>query len=135
MLRSSTFFSQHSNCDNLPLPPHINFHTPTFRTIKIRKIPNPLLPTTACFTNNFYPSLQIFLTGNAFLANVALADLLVTGLVIPASAIVILAGHKESPVICRFEWTLEALCFLVTVLTLATIAMENYARLCLPAER
>lgn len=74
-------------------------------------------------------------TGNAFLVNVALADLLVTGLVLPASAIVILAGHKESLGICRFEWTLEALCFLVTVLTLATIAVENYMRLCLPVER
>lgn len=69
------------------------------------------------------------------MVNVALADLLVTGLVIPASAIVILAGHEESLSICRFEWTLEALCFLVTVLTLATIAVENYARLCMPAER
>lgn len=64
--------------------------------------------------------------------NVALADLLVTGLVIPVSVIVILAGHEESVSTCRFEWTLEALCFLVTVLTLATIAAENYARLCLP---
>ncbi|XP_034943497.1 RYamide receptor-like isoform X2 [Chelonus insularis] len=52
-----------------------------------------------------------------------------------ASAIVILAGHEESPGICRFEWTLEALCFLVTVLTLATIAGENYARLCLPHDK
>ncbi|KAH0535644.1 melatonin receptor type 1A-like [Cotesia glomerata] len=73
--------------------------------------------------------------GNAFLVNVALADLLVTGLVIPSSAIVILAGHEDSLSICRFEWTLEALCFLVTILTLATIAGENYARLCLPAEK
>lgn len=67
--------------------------------------------------------------------NVALADLVVTGLVIPVSVIVILAGHEESLATCRFEWTLEALCFLVTVLTLAAIAFENYARLCLPAER
>ncbi|CAG5081408.1 Similar to Mtnr1a: Melatonin receptor type 1A (Mus musculus) [Cotesia congregata] len=73
--------------------------------------------------------------GNAFLVNVALADLLVTGLVIPSSAIVILAGHEDSLSICRFEWTLEALCFLVTILTLATIAGENYARLCLPTEK
>lgn len=75
------------------------------------------------------------ISGNAFLVNVALADLLVTGLVIPASAIVILAGQQESPGICRFEWSLEALCFLVTVFTLATIATENYARLCLSEER
>ncbi|KAG7189486.1 hypothetical protein KM043_017180 [Ampulex compressa] len=78
---------------------------------------------------------QLKKRGNAFLVNVALADLLVTGLVIPVSAIVILAGHDESLSTCRFEWTLEALCFLVTVQTLATIAAENYARLCLPAER
>ncbi|XP_076633798.1 adenosine receptor A1 isoform X1 [Colletes latitarsis] len=78
---------------------------------------------------------QLKKRGNAFLVNVALADLLVTGLVIPVSVIVILAGHEESLNTCRFEWTLEALCFLVTVLTLATIAAENYTRLCLPPER
>ncbi|OXU31659.1 hypothetical protein TSAR_014853 [Trichomalopsis sarcophagae] len=73
--------------------------------------------------------------GNAFLVNVALADLLISGMVIPASAILILAGHEESPRgICSFEWTLEALCFLVTVLTLAAIAVENYMRLCWPIE-
>lgn len=68
------------------------------------------------------------------MVNVALADLLVTGLVLPASAIVILAGQKETPGICKFEWTLEALCFLVTSLTLATVAVENYSRLCLSAQ-
>jgi hypothetical protein len=73
--------------------------------------------------------------GNAFLVNVALADLLVTGLVMPVSMIVILAGHEESLGTCRFESTLEILCFLVTILTLATIAGENYARLCMSAER
>ncbi|XP_076670191.1 adenosine receptor A1 isoform X2 [Andrena cerasifolii] len=78
---------------------------------------------------------QLKKRGNAFLVNVALADLLVTGLVIPVSVIVILAGHEESLNTCRFEWTLEALCFLVTVLTLPTIAAENYNRLCLPPER
>ncbi|XP_054000633.1 beta-1 adrenergic receptor-like [Hylaeus anthracinus] len=78
---------------------------------------------------------QLKKRGNAFLVNVALADLLVTGLVIPVSVIVILAGHEESVNTCRFEWTLEALCFLVTVLTLTTIAAENYIRLCLPRER
>nr|XP_034175850.1 RYamide receptor-like [Osmia lignaria]XP_034175851.1 RYamide receptor-like [Osmia lignaria]XP_034175852.1 RYamide receptor-like [Osmia lignaria]XP_034175853.1 RYamide receptor-like [Osmia lignaria] len=78
---------------------------------------------------------QLKKRGNAFLVNVALADLLVTGMVIPVSVIVILAGHEESLSTCRFECTLEALCFLVTVLTLATIAAENYTRLCLPAER
>ncbi|EZA55529.1 hypothetical protein DMN91_008935 [Ooceraea biroi] len=78
---------------------------------------------------------QLSKRGNAFLVNVALADLLVTGLVMPVSMIVILAGHEESLATCRFESTLEILCFLVTILTLATIAGENYARLCTSAER
>ncbi|KAI4491944.1 hypothetical protein M0804_003336 [Polistes exclamans] len=78
---------------------------------------------------------QLKKRGNAFLVNVALADLLVTGFVIPASVIVILAGHEESLTICRVEWTVQSICFLVTVLTLTTIAAENYARLCLPPER
>lgn len=75
--------------------------------------------------------------GNAYLVNVALADLLISGMVIPASAILILAGmHDEYPRgVCDFEWTLEALCFLVTVLTLAVIAVENYMRLCWPVEK
>lgn len=62
--------------------------------------------------------------------NVALADLLVSGLVVPASAVVILAGLQENLVVCRFQWFLAALCFLVTVLSIASIAAENYVRLC-----
>ncbi|XP_014215145.1 adenosine receptor A3-like [Copidosoma floridanum] len=75
--------------------------------------------------------------GNAYLVNVALADLLISGMVIPASAILILAGmHDEYPRgICVFEWTLEALCFLVTVITFVAISVENYMRLCWPVER
>ncbi|XP_067004079.1 alpha-1A adrenergic receptor-like [Anabrus simplex] len=72
--------------------------------------------------------------GNAFLVNVALADLLVTGLVIPASTVVILAGMQDSPSVCSFQWFLGILCCLVTVLTMAATAAENYARLCLPPE-
>ncbi|KAG5894369.1 hypothetical protein JTB14_015646 [Gonioctena quinquepunctata] len=69
--------------------------------------------------------------GNTFLVNVALADLLVSGLVVPASAVVILAGLRDNNLaVCRFQWFLAALCFLVTVLSLAAVAMENYSRLC-----
>lgn len=64
------------------------------------------------------------------MVNVALADLLVSGLVIPASAVVILAGLQDYLPVCRFQWFLAALCFLVTVLSLAAVAAENYARLC-----
>ncbi|XP_066155008.1 melatonin receptor type 1B-B-like [Euwallacea fornicatus] len=68
--------------------------------------------------------------GNTFLVNVGLADLLVTGLVIPASAVVILAGLKDNLAVCRFQWFIAAWSFLVTVLSLAAIAWENYFRLC-----
>ncbi|PSN32338.1 hypothetical protein C0J52_25830 [Blattella germanica] len=68
---------------------------------------------------------------NAFVVNVALADLLITGLVFPASTVVLLAGLKESLGVCNFQWFLAMLCCLVTLLTLAAIAAENYARLCL----
>lgn len=68
--------------------------------------------------------------GNAFIVNVALADLLITGLLIPASAVVILAGMEASLAVCKFQWFLAVLCFMVTVLTLAATAAENYARLC-----
>ncbi|XP_072397597.1 melatonin receptor type 1A-like [Diabrotica undecimpunctata] len=68
--------------------------------------------------------------GNTFIVNVALADLLVSGLVVPASAVVILAGLPDNLSVCRFQWFLATLCFLVTVLSLAAIATENYYRLC-----
>lgn len=66
--------------------------------------------------------------------NIALADLLITGLVMPASAVVILAGLQDSPPVCRVQWFLAILCWLVTVLTLAATSAENYARLCLSSD-
>lgn len=74
------------------------------------------------------------LTGNTFLANVALADLLISGLVIPASAVVILSGLQDSPPVCQFQWFISILCCLVTVMTMTAIAGENYIRLCLSPE-
>ncbi|XP_044733635.1 melatonin receptor type 1B-A-like [Chrysoperla carnea] len=72
--------------------------------------------------------------GNTFIVNVALADLLITGMVIPASTVAILASLDGSLTICRFQWYLAVLCFFVTVLTLTTTAIENYARLCCTSE-
>lgn len=72
--------------------------------------------------------------GNTFVANVALADLLISGLVIPASAVVILSGLQDSPPVCQFQWFLSILCCLVTVLTMTAVAAENYIRLCLTPE-
>lgn len=80
-------------------------------------------------------SLQIgqnpYVSGNTFIVNVALADLLITGFVFPASTVVLLAGLKDPPGVCNFQWFLAILCWLVTLLTLAATAAENYARLCL----
>lgn len=72
--------------------------------------------------------------GNAFIVNIALADLLITGVVMPASAVVILAGLQDSPVVCQCQWFLAILCWLVTVLSLAAAAAESYVRLCLSPE-
>lgn len=74
--------------------------------------------------------MDVCFPGNAFIVNVALADLLITGLVIPASAVVILSGVEASLQVCKFQWFLAVVCFMVTVLTLATTAAENYVRLC-----
>lgn len=70
------------------------------------------------------------ISGNTFVVNVALADLLVSGLVVPASAVVILAGLRDNLAVCRFQWFLAALCFLVTMLSITAVAAENYVRLC-----
>lgn len=89
-----------------------------------------------CFTNyfSFYYKFSCFFVGNVFLVNTAMADLLITGLVMPASAVVILAGLHDSPPVCSFQWFIASLCWLVTVLTILGTAIENYARLCLSAE-
>ncbi|KAJ1523704.1 hypothetical protein ONE63_001538 [Megalurothrips usitatus] len=70
--------------------------------------------------------------GNAFIVNMALADLLVTGLVFPASAVVLLAGLRDTEGACNFHWVVAVLSCLVTVLTFSCIAVENLMRLCLP---
>lgn len=72
---------------------------------------------------------NISVLGNVLIVNVALADLLITGLVIPASAVVILSGSEASLIVCQFQWFLAVLSFMVTVLTLASTATENYMRL------
>lgn len=58
--------------------------------------------------------------GNAFIVSVALADLLVSSILIPTSVIVLLAGFDESSMaICRAQWFFAACAFLVTILSLA----------------
>ncbi|XP_059612606.1 melatonin receptor type 1B-A-like [Phlebotomus argentipes] len=68
--------------------------------------------------------------GNAFIVSVALADLLITSLLIPSSAILLLAGIDDSLSVCKFQWFLAACAFLISVLSLSSTAVENYLRLC-----
>uniref|UniRef100_A0A182KH48 G-protein coupled receptors family 1 profile domain-containing protein n=1 Tax=Anopheles christyi TaxID=43041 RepID=A0A182KH48_9DIPT len=49
----------------------------------------------------------------------------------PASTIVLLAGIDNSDTeVCKFHWFLAACSFLVSILTLGMMAVENYLRLC-----
>lgn len=64
-------------------------------------------------------NLTHLIPGNAFIVNVALADLLVTSILMPASTIVLLAGIDEPLAVCRVQWFFAACAFLVTVLSLA----------------
>lgn len=59
-------------------------------------------------------------SGNAFVVNIALADLLITSVLIPASIIVLLSGVDDTSfAVCRFQWFLAACAFLVSVFSLA----------------
>ncbi|KAL2720099.1 histamine H2 receptor-like [Vespula squamosa] len=73
--------------------------------------------------------------GNGFLVSIGLADLLVTGLLTPMFVGVVLTEYELTLKTCRFQWSFEVLCFLVTVHTFMLVAIENYARLCLPREK
>lgn len=72
--------------------------------------------------------------GNTYIANVALADLLISGIVMVASAVVLLAGLEDCLPLCNVQWFLGLLCGLVTIFSIAAMALENYTRLCLPPE-
>lgn len=63
-----------------------------------------------------------------------MADLLISGIVILASAVLLLAGIEECPPVCNVQWFLGLLCGLVTVFSLTATAIENYARLCMSPE-
>lgn len=67
--------------------------------------------------------------GNSLIVNIALADLLVTGVIMPVSAVVLLAGAGNSLTICKVQWYLAELCFLINIFSIALIACENFMRL------
>lgn len=85
------------------------------------------------FCNILNSAIKRFLfAGNSFLVNLALADILITGLVFPASIVVILADLTDSKsVVCNFQWFLALVSCLVSVLTILATAIENYSRLCM----
>ena len=72
-------------------------------------------------------SKKLYITGNAFIVNVALADLLVTSILMPASTIVLLAGIDAPLSVCRVQWFFAACAFLTTILSLA---VSTYSMLC-----
>lgn len=68
-----------------------------------------------------------FILGNAFVVNIALADLLITSVLIPASIIVLLSGVDDTSfAVCRFQWFLAACAFLVSVFSLAVSIFNNF---------
>ncbi|XP_022241739.1 histamine H2 receptor-like [Limulus polyphemus] len=64
--------------------------------------------------------------GNIYLVNLALANLLVTALVMPASCVAILASIPNDPGICNFQWQTTVLCFLVTIHSFMFMAVESF---------
>lgn len=64
--------------------------------------------------------------GNIYLVSLAMANLLVTTLVLPSSCVAILASIPHEPTICAFQWHTTVVCFLVSVLSFLCVAVENF---------
>ncbi|XP_013791116.1 mu-type opioid receptor-like [Limulus polyphemus] len=69
-------------------------------------------------------SLQV--RGSIYLVNLALANLLTTALVVPASCIAILASIPNDRGICNFKWLTTVICFLVSVFSFMFMSVENF---------
>ncbi|KAH9361955.1 uncharacterized protein LOC144171367 [Haemaphysalis longicornis] len=68
--------------------------------------------------------------GNVLLANLAMANLLVSSVGFPVTVVAILAGSQGSLLTCRWQWYPALLGFYTTVFTFLFIAAENYVRSC-----
>ncbi|GFT32564.1 g_PROTEIN_RECEP_F1_2 domain-containing protein [Nephila pilipes] len=66
--------------------------------------------------------------GNVFLANQALANLLITTFGFPASCIAILSNTHRSPFVCYWQWYIALLSFSTSSLNYFFIAFENLLR-------
>lgn len=64
--------------------------------------------------------------GNCYLVSLAFGHLLVTILVLPASAIAIMADVKEDSAMCHFQWLITVACFVVSVLSYLFMSIDNY---------
>lgn len=66
--------------------------------------------------------------GNVFLANQALANLLITTLGFPASCIAILSNTHRLPFVCYWQWYCALLSFFTSTVNYFFIAFENFLR-------
>ncbi|KAH9511223.1 hypothetical protein DERF_009694 [Dermatophagoides farinae] len=64
--------------------------------------------------------------GNCFLVSLAFGHLLVTILILPASAIAIMADITEDQTICHFQWLITLACFIVSILSFLFMSIDNY---------
>lgn len=64
--------------------------------------------------------------GNCFLVSLTFGHLLVTILVLPASAIAIMADISEDASLCHFQWLITLACFVVSVLSFLFMSIDSY---------
>lgn len=64
--------------------------------------------------------------GNCYLACLAFGNLLVTLLVLPASAIAIMANITEDVDLCHFQWVITLACLVISVLSFFFMAVDNF---------
>lgn len=62
---------------------------------------------------------------NCYLVSLAFGHLLMTILVLPASALIIIADIKEETSICHFQWLITLSCFIVSVLSYLCLSIDN----------
>lgn len=68
--------------------------------------------------------------GNALLVSLALSNMLVTSVGLPAMWVAILSGSPHNLLACYFLWYAALLCFLITVANFFFIGVENMIRFC-----
>ncbi len=64
--------------------------------------------------------------GNCYLVSLAFGHLMVTVLVVPASAVAIMAGVPDDTNICHFQWLTTLACLIVSVLSFMFMAIDNF---------